>query len=184
MRRLKALFVTAVVATVVALAGAPALAYHLEGPKWENTPNSGCCATIHVQYSSAFYSGDRAAFDGARSAWNGSAANVLLPAASGALTVDDTYDSNVSWDGITYWGWHRSCPWCQKYFSYANVYLNYYYTSGYSAATKQGVAAHELGHAIGLDHTNGCVLMNPYTSSRCGITGPVTDDINGTNALY
>ncbi len=38
----------------------------------------GCCATIYVQYSSAFYSGDQAAYDNARSAWNSRPANLLL----------------------------------------------------------------------------------------------------------
>jgi hypothetical protein len=131
------MFVTAVVAAVVVLGDTPALAYTLEGPKWENTPDSGCCATINVQCSSAFYGRDRDAFDGARGAWDQSLANVYLPAANGALTVDDTYDSTVSWDGYTYSGWHQSCPWCRKYFSYAHVYLNYYYTQSYKSYTTQ-----------------------------------------------
>jgi predicted Zn-dependent protease len=64
--------------------------------------------------------------------------------------------------------------------------LNYHFTRSDSASTIKGIAAHELGHAIGLAHTSGCVLMTPYTSTRnsCGIYGPVSDDINGVNSLY
>lgn len=166
---------------------APAFAYSLEGPRWSSQRSSGCCATFNLQYASAFYSGDRAGYDNARSAWNGSPANVLFNSGSSSITADDTNNSSVGWDGITNYHW-SACGflWLSKCFDYAHVLLNYSYTSHDSANTIKGIAAHELGHAIGLGHTNGCVLMTPYTSTRnsCGIYGPVSDDVNGVNSLY
>lgn len=164
-----------------------ASAYNLLGIRWAGTPTSGCCAALNVQYASTFQPGDRDAFDNARGAWNGSSANVIFTSGSSALTVGDTVNSSVGWDGITN-STYNTCPspltgYC---FVSSNVYLNYYYTSGYTPSVSQGVAAHELGHAIGLDHYPYCDLMNGYTPSRilCGIAGPVLDDINGVNSLY
>jgi hypothetical protein len=184
-RRLLSALAAAV--TLVLVLSAPAFAYHLEGPCWSNQRSSGCCATFYTQYASTFYSGDKAGFDNARSAWNGSSANVLFYSGSSPITVDDTDNASVSWDGITNHHW-TACGflWLSRCFDYAHVLLNYHFTKNDSASTTKGIAAHELGHAIGLDHTSGCVLMTPYTSTRnsCGIYGPVSDDINGVNSLY
>jgi len=161
--------------------GSPAFAYSLEGGRWILQPYSGCCLQLNVQYASSMYTVERTGWDNGRQAWNSSSANALLYTGSSNLTVNDVYESTVSWDGLTNYNIDGS-----GYFTYANAYLNYYYTSGDSSATIQGVAAHELGHALGLGHTGGCVLMTPDTNTRrsCGITGPVADDDNGINALY
>ncbi|GAP61411.1 hypothetical protein AHiyo1_51110 [Arthrobacter sp. Hiyo1] len=181
---LRSLTAGLVILLITALGMSPAKAYNLEGVRWENTPTSGCCAYITVQYQANMYGIDSTGWDNGRWAWNASPDNIYLPSGSGALTVDDSYASTVGWDGITYYAWHGCST--GNCFSYANAYMNYYYTSGYSANTIQAVAAHELGHAVGLDHTGGCVLMTPYTSTRnsCGVYTPTQDDVNGTIALY
>jgi predicted Zn-dependent protease len=173
------------VATALFLGSAAAAsAYTLEGGRWGGTPTSGCCANIHVQYASSMYSIDRAGWDNARAVWNGSAANVYLTNASGALTVNDSYASTVAWDGITYLS-STSCG-SSSCWTSANAYMNNYYTRSDSTSTIQGIAAHELGHAMGIGHASGCVLMTAATSTRnsCGIHGPTTDDVNGINRLY
>jgi predicted Zn-dependent protease len=158
----------------------PASAYHLEGPRWGGTPTSGCCANIHVQYASGFYPDDQVAYNSAIIAWNQSAANVLLVSGSSKLTIDDVINNSVTWDGITNYTYSGSS------FTAANVLLNYHFTIGYDSSKTKGVAAHELGHALGLAHTSGCVLMTPDTPTRssCGISGPTSDDVNGVNHLY
>jgi hypothetical protein len=177
----------AFVAVIIAFVGTqPANAYHLEGPKWQYTPASGCCAYIHVSPNGAADSSglnimssfDKQGFIGAVNAWNGSPANVYLDFHSGALTLYDPTVSNVSWDGLTTWQTNS-----QGYFANAQVKLNTYYTRNESASEIQGVAAHELGHAMGLAHSSTCVLMNP-TTPRCGIDTPQSDDVNGINHLY
>jgi hypothetical protein len=112
------------------------------------------------------------------------------PGTSSPLTVQDTFNSGVSWDGITNYGssftGNGGRVGVCYFLSSATVFLNSFYTQGYSDSTIIGVAAHEAGHAIGLAHTNGCVLMTPNTGTRinCGINTPQTDDINCARAIY
>src|SRR5258708_40300731 len=132
------------------LATSSVFAYHLEGPRWYGTPHSGCCANVLVNVQGSWHSVDRSALTNGVNAWNGSPANVwLTQTTSGALTAQDAYNSSVGWDGLTNYAWSGA------YFSYAHVYINYYYTQSYPAGAIQGIAVHELGHALGLAHTSG-----------------------------
>lgn len=144
-------------------------------------------------------SSSKTAWNNGVSAWNGSAANYLLLSSSSDVFVDSQYNSSVGWDGITYFYYSSG-----NTISYTFAYLNTYYTENhvacghwpyadcYTDATRKSVAAHELGHSAGLDHTSTCVLMNPATfgsggrfTSDCGyINVPKSDDINGVNAQY
>jgi len=161
-------------------------AYHLEGPRWYGTPHSKCCAHVLVNVQGSWHTVDRTGLNNAVKAWNASPANVILTQNhTGALTIQETSRPSVSWDGLTNYAWSTSNG--VKYFTYAHVYINYHYTHSYPAGATQGVVVHELGHALGLAHTNGCVIMTPGTSERwftCHIDTPRTDDINGINKLY
>nr|WP_232345530.1 matrixin family metalloprotease [Paenactinomyces guangxiensis] len=62
--------------------------------------------------------------------------------------------------------------------------MNKYYYATSDPFSGQGVGGHELGHALGLGHTNYWVLMNPGREIYNDVWTPQPDDIKGVNNLY
>ncbi len=173
----------AIVAVLIALLIPHVVAaYHLQGGKWRSVTNLPYWLDSAVQR-------DRTAFGAAISDWNRTPTPVWLIDAGTAefasVGIRSVSDASKTWDGIT----HLYPSPTGNPYTYASVYINDWYTNGYAADQRQSVAAHELGHALGLDHTSGAVLMNPWTcgpSSRwCtyGIKAPTSDEVNGINSL-
>lgn len=124
---------------------------------------------------------DTTAYSDAISAWNYSPAYIVFTSNPGMVYATDAYNSGTSLDGWTNYGSSNN------YFTWANTYLNYYYTVNYPPEKIQGIAVHELGHSVGLAHASGCVIMVASSYTRwniCGIDTPQTDDDNGIDALY
>lgn len=101
--------------------------------------------------------------------------------AANVVSLLDANYSAVEWDGlaqITVIGTTTVNAW---------AYLNYFYTQTYDTNATISVAAHELGHVLGLNHEVGAVLMNVTTGDRyytLGVFLPQQDDVNGINAMY
>lgn len=168
--------VTAAVAVVV-VGVSPAQAFHVHGDKWQ-----GSVAALRTQINQT-NAGMATAWINGIGAWNNSPtpAGFTRPSsAPWAIRLWDVNDSSVSWAGFANWDTAGG------FIVAATGRVNYHFMKNYSAATRQGVTAHELGHILGLWHTNGCVLMTEFTGDRqaCGISGPVADDNNGINYLY
>ncbi len=59
--------------------------------------------------------------------------------------------------------------------------LYFSHTTGYAIADMRRMLIHELGHALGLNHGDGDVIMSPTTSDREVLAA---DDIAGAQAIY
>jgi hypothetical protein len=67
----------------------------------------------------------------------------------------------------------------------AELYLNSRTLAGESSFTRQKVAAHEFGHALGLAHVPSSATYNSIMrQGRLPYNVPQPHDINDTNALY
>ena len=145
---------------------------------------------LTFSYPTAISAADRTASETARFFWNNTATPVCICTqvydSSWNIGLEPLYDNHVAWDGATYiLPSANHAP-----YSFAYQHLNDYWTNGYVTNERISVAAHELGHALGLAHRSGPYLMNPLTSgstgryTHYGIHTPQQDEINGVNQLY
>lgn len=74
------------------------------------------------------------------------------------VTISDVYNRSVSWAG-----------------QYSNqigsdsIQFNSYYMSGFTSSKKQNVTTHELGHALGLDHSTSGNVMYRTVSTQTSL---------------
>jgi predicted Zn-dependent protease len=149
-----------------------ASAYKRLPHKW---PSAVLKVHITQAYSTAYY------WQLGELRWNSTSTPVNFTEATTAkINLTGIDQSSTSYDGLT------SCSASGGIATYCGAWINHYYLKGYSQNKAAGVAAHELGHVLGLDHTSGCVLMYAYSDYRdsCGANSPKADDINGINAIY
>jgi hypothetical protein len=124
----------------------------------------------------------------AKDDWNDAGTDITLATGSFNCLYKIKYDyrDDVNWDGLTS---ITLIPFT-NYFATVDVFINDYYTQNYSSNQRKSVISHEMGHAFGLAHSSGAVVMNGATNgfnSRWGTYGictPQTDDVSGVNAIY
>lgn len=104
--------------------------------------------------------------------WNAYKSGVIRK--DSAFVVEDVYVSDVNasngWAGMTY--------------SSGKIELNTYYMSGYSNSKKQNVATHELGHALGLDHSTSTDVMDAAITGHTSTQALSQNDKDSYDAAY
>ena len=170
---LSTLATVAIIAAIVTLPAASAQAYVLLGCKWK-TGNF-----TYVNYTTSLYA---TASNAAISNWNAKTSVNMTSSSGSKLTINKVYRGNDGAAGATAYT-------CQNngLFSRADLTVNTFYLTDYSANKKRLVFAHELGHAMGLDHASSKkVVMWKDASSfdDFGIYTVQPDDIAGANHLY
>jgi hypothetical protein len=98
----------------------------------------------------------------------------------GSIYCDTINNSQMEWYGYATWYY------TDGHLLSVDILLNKYYSDSFPQNKKIVVAGHEFGHAIGLAHETGLVLMNPNIDYiyLYNIYTPQQDDIDGANALY
>lgn len=163
--------------------------YILNGTYWPNN--------FAIQYiKDSMTSKDSTGFTNGINVWNNdSYAPVYFVKYSGGNHVEmwDQNDGNNGYDGYS---WQNTSSFgCNAngttvYITYyAAAYLNTYYTnqSRYTSGAVQSVAAHELGHDIGLGHDPSENQLMYFSTDRWWvdkINTPQNDDNAGANAIY
>jgi len=153
-----------------------ASAYTTSGYKWASK-------TIYYAIHSSVTGVNSVAYASAISDYQYNTNVTLYASPSNTVYLNVTSESSVDWDGL------MSPYGSGGYYSEVFCYLNTSYTAFYEANKRLSVAAHEVGHALGLGDlgTSSTSLMNGYTYYRYEINRVYvtqSDDRNGVNYLY
>lgn len=150
-----------------------------EGATWYSSNQ-----IVQVDGTNSYY---KSRWDQGMANWIATTKLILQEGTNSSFTAGISNNSAATWDGITNYSTVSG-----KFVS-VKSYINTYYTNQtrYTMDIINGIATHEMGHAMGLGHaTSGDKsVMVPATFSSTGTllrtyNTPQTQDINVMNSLY
>lgn len=156
--------------------------FPLNGFAYSYTGSEQCNYYVEWRWGGTLLNGEAVfqnAFQQALTDWNNSQnARRYVNGGSDASGALDTYSEKDGKYGNSIWYTNLlGCvtSWVSK--------INRYYSLTHEFTPARSTANHELGHILGLAHTNNPAIMNT-SRNRYSMYTPQTDDINGVNNLY
>jgi hypothetical protein len=165
------------------LAFVAAVAVPLQAAAWTTTGCKYGFYNVGVQVGTMYSADHSTALSRAMTRWSINTDVDLFSAGSSNL---DAYTENLNDLNLAgYSNWQ--CPFGGATV-WSNARLNTQTTPSYPTEKKVTVWLHELGHALGLNHTGGLAAVM-YECPACaynnyGTVAPRPDDISGMNSLY
>lgn len=156
-------------------------AYKLLGGKHKST-------TLYLKINSGFLNSDPeigGALASARGDWNVAGTPIRIWTTSSwdaQIKVNGAYYGNTGWSGkcTNYRDWAVGGAIDSSVIDANYTYLK---ASHYNLTKNKGVFAHEIGHALGLDHVSGSNKLM-YDNDGRTVYKPTSDEVNGVNHLY
>lgn len=125
-------------------------------------------------------------------AWNTACSSINISQTTSAqtkpqITIRMTHSTDGSMKNTYAVTYEPTKDIASGYIANMSMYFNAAYSYLDDVGGAKSVAAHEFGHALGLDHASGAVLMNDsyaYVWTSQKINTPKPDDINGVKYIY